>query len=838
MDFSRFLDRFAEVREDPGGYLVPCPAHDDGNPSLFLTLKDDGRLLVFCRAGCEQDKILEALPGGPYKPRDLFNWTPGKGARVVSGGREIPGPSVTDIASLRVWLDAAVARWEMPSHLDLVGAGGDYIRDRFGLDIPTMERLGLGLSPRGASDPFPYLSPRFRSYPRLVVPLYGFDGVARGAQGRDLSGECAARWVSLANRMSKTDTQPIAWAKYGVLRGGADYGVYVVTEGPSDGLTVAAVGYDAVVVRGAGIVANDAVVDEIANGLRGHPVVIAGDDDTAGHKFTATLGEALRKRGVKPLRLRRPEGAPGKDITDWREADPSGFAGELHLAVRMAAPIAPPKEVAREAKARDLDQRTGTETVSRDDGNEAAQLLADMMERYGDTDTLRAHALVAFTGGRIRYAPGLGYHVWNGRRWEASETRVRQEVHRMGAALALAGKTKEAHGFLTTVRIDALMTELRAVPAVHVSASVFDARADLLSFRNGTVDLQTGELRPHDMRDMITRHLDADYDPQAIAPRWESFLREIFPANPELADYLRRLVGYGITGDTSEQAFCVLWGKGANGKSVLTDTLTHVFREISTTTPFATFEQKPSGGIPNDLAALRGARLVMASEGESGRPMAEAVLKRVTGADMISARFLRREFFEFRPAFLLMLATNHKPRFQGQDDGLWRRVKLIQFARFFRPDERDHALTGTLRSEAPGIIAWAVRGAVEWYANGLQDPDVIREATREYRETSDPLAGFLPDVLAVTGDTAHSVGLSDAFGAYLDWCEAENLQPRERWTKRKFGAAMEERGAVRHRTNKGMTLLGVRLTAEESEDSANTPPDGRDNSTEPRIFER
>lgn len=827
MDFSRFLSRFPEVQEDPGGYLVPCPAHADGRPSLFLTLKDDGRVLVFCRAGCERDAVLKALD---LKPRDLFGWVPGDRAKVVTGGTELPGPDAGNVAALRMWLDETEKAWETPEFLSLVEAGENYIRDRFGVDIPTMERLGLGLSRRNSQHPFPYLSPRFRQFPRLVVPLYNFEGVAKGAQGRDLSGDCSARWVSLANRKSQADREPIAWAKYGVLRGGADYGVYVITEGPSDGLSVAAVGYDVVVVRGAGIVANAAMVDEIAAGMRGSAVVIAGDNDKAGRKFTATLGAALRERGVPSSHLVIPHA--GDDLTDWRARDAVLFPKRLHDAIRDATPITAPAGADKPLQGRVV-ARTGGDSVTTDDGTRAGALLDELAATYGESDSMRAHALVEFCGGRIKYATGLGFWVWNGTVWEPGDTRVRQAIHAMGAALMLAGRTKEAKWYGTTVRIDALITELRAVPAVAVSADAFDARPELLTFRNGTADLRTGELRESDMRDLLTRFVDLDYDPAAIAPRWERFTREIFPAHPELAEYLRRLVGYGITGDTSEQAFVVLWGKGANGKSVLTDTLTHVFRDITKTTPFATFEEKASGGIPNDLAALRGSRLVMASEGESGKPMAEAVLKRVTGTDMISARFLRKEFFEFKPAFLLMLATNHKPRFRGQDDGLWRRVKLIQFARFFRPEERDHTLTSTLRGEAAGIIAWAVRGAVEWYRDGLQDPDVIREATREYRETSDPLAGFFPGVL-VPDPEGSAVG-ADAFDAYLSWCQDENLPAREQWTRRGFYSAMEERGAVRHSITKGIALVGVRLAG----DTANTPPPGGGNGSEgSRIFER
>jgi putative DNA primase/helicase len=449
--------------------------------------------------------------------------------------------------------------------------------------------------------------------------------------------------------------------------------------------------------------------------------------------------------------------------------------------------------------------------VSRDQGAEAGRILASLIERYGDSDAMNAHALVAWTDGRIKFAPGLGFYTWNGRTWERSEVKVRQEIHRMGAALVMAGKLAESKGFTMTTRIDALMTELRSVPSVYVAPQDFDNRPDLLSFRNGTVELRTGRLRPHAKEDMLTYCLAIEFDPMAKCPRWEGFLTEIFPENADLVPYMQRLIGYGITGYTDEQCFAVLWGKGANGKSVLTDTLSTVFGTITKTTPFATFEEKQGGGIPNDIAALRGARFVMASEGESGRPMSEAVLKRVTGKDMVSARFLRQEFFEFKPSFLLMLATNHKPKFRGQDDGLWRRVKMIPFKRFFAPHERDHDLDKKLIAEAQGIAAWAVRGAGLWFAEGLSDPETISKATTEYKETSDTLAGFFPGVL-VTEDGARLDG-AEAYNTYRDWCEAEGLPSKEVWSRRAFYSAMEERGIQRVRTAKGMALTGVRLNS-------------------------
>ncbi|WP_461296350.1 phage/plasmid primase, P4 family [Streptomyces harbinensis] len=805
MKFADLLARFEGVQDEPdGGFLALCPAHGDSNPSLKISRKRDGRVLLKCRAGCPGDAVIEAAR---LSWSDLFDVT---GAGSASMPAEMPTPvGPGPLAALAQYVDATNVRLTDFEHQGAELAR-EYLAQRFGLSLEDAAELRLGVDDGSEGAGFRYLSRAYRAYPRLTVPLVGWDGIARGLQGRDLSGQCPGRWLSLANPRGQR------WSLYGVFRGGGGYGTTVITEGPGDALTAVGCGYDAVAVRGASLASSPELVAELAEGLRGQLVVVAGDNDRSGNAFTARMAEGLSLHGVHAYRLDIPR--QGEDLTAWRERDPAAFPAELHQAVKDARPVRDSADAVAQARSAELAERTGAESVTRDQGAEAAEILARLVGQLGESDAMNAHALVAWCGGRIRYAPGLGFYSWNGSVWVRSDTRVRQEIHRMGAALVLSGQTQAARGFTMTSRIDALMTELKSVPSVRVETTDFDNRPDLLAFRNGVVDLRTGLLRPHDMADMLTYSLDINYRPEARCPRWESFLAEIFPGTPEMPPYIQRLIGYGITGHTTEQAFAVLWGKGANGKSVMVDTLTAVFRAVSKTTPFATFEAKSSGGIPNDIAALRGARLVMASEGESGTLMSEAILKRVTGKDMISARYLRREFFEFKPTFLLLLATNHRPKFKSQDEGLWRRIKLLPFLRYFAPHERDHSLDSRLLAEAEGIAAWAVRGAVQWHRDGLQDPQVITGASREYRETSDALAGFFPGVLERAGDSEVMHG-TDAFNAYLEWAEAENLPTRERWTRRTFYDAMEERGVQRKKTKRGIALVGVRDANESTDET-------------------
>lgn len=800
MKLDDWLGRFAEVVEERDGWVVPCPAHTDSHPSLRVAVSDAGKVLLKCRAGCRTDDVLRALN---MTWRDLEGVEPGD-VPTRATSRDVPA-SPADVARLAVTLD----RWTeaLWSETDLEAAAVfDYARDRFGLSDDDVKRLGLGYAPVATYDADGNVTNGgLPGGPRLVVPFRDGDGVPRGYQARSVVRGAKVRWLGAKS------PDGASWAKVGWLPGEAGWSEVVVTEGPGDGLTACAVGYDVVFVRGAGLA--DTVADEVAQLAAGRPVVVCGDADPAGDRFARKLAAALASRGIESVRKVRPP-FDGDDLTDWRTRDPQAFAEEFVRAIANA------------------DDPGGLRT-------RVAAWTADDLTDIAAARKLKAHFEAQGSG--VRYSPEAGFFILDGGVWrqdklDAVRTHAQEvartifdEVDQLEAAATAIEDAGDPNGEAKAIRkqlgklrtfakhvnsskgLDSMIRELQALKGVAADVNDFDRHHHLVACVNGVVNLRTGELLPHDPELLLTRKVDVRYDPNASAPRWERFLREVFPGerHRELPAYVRRLVGYGITGETAEQCFAVLWGGGANGKSVFTDTLTEVFRELTVTTPFSTFEDRGSGGIPNDLAALKGARLVMAAEGEQGRPMAEAVLKRVTGRDLISARFMRKEFFEFRPTFLLMLATNFKPQFRGQDEGLWRRVKLIPWERYFRPEERDHRLGQKLLDEREGIFAWAVRGAVEWYRDGLKDPDVIRDATAEYRQTQDALAGFLPGVMVIDPDAGRMTG-KVLFDAYLQWADDENLPGKDRWTRRTFFSALEERGAIKKRDSRGVVFDGIR----------------------------
>ncbi|MEU7039808.1 phage/plasmid primase, P4 family [Streptomyces varsoviensis] len=797
MKLANILARLNGVAEDHDGYLALCPVHNDRNhPSLKLTLKSDGKLLVVCRTGCDNDAILRKLD---LTAGDLFD-VDGQGAKTVRA--TVPeAVGVAEIAGLRMFVDETSAALNGEE----AEAARGYLFDRFGITAETAADLDVGYCAVG-NRPQPWLPRGFTRYPRITVPLVGFDGVIRGLQGRDISKKCPSRWVSLANVSGRT------WAKYGLLQGGAGYDTILVTEGPGDGLTSAGIGYDALVIRGAGLANNAALVAELVEKLRGRDVVLAFDPDDAGKRGMKALAAALVAAGNAPRRLPFPN--DGEDLTDWRERTPGTFATELHRAVRSAAVV----ELEQQAPAPSTEANLSPTDAALQIMSQSARDAFDLTD-VGIAVRLRDY--MARTGGGVRYAAGLGYLVWNGSVWAPGDNEVRTALLQMGAELISSGDDgarKLALKALTNRSIEDVIKVLPSVPGVPARASDFDADAHLLSVANGTVDLRTGQLHPHSPTDMITRRLDVAYRPEVEAPRWEQFLSEVFPGHPELPAFMRRLVGYGITGSTSEQCFVFMHGQGANGKSVFLDALLHVFHGVTKSTEFSTFEQRTAVGQASpELAALRGARLVTASETEKYSRLAEALVKQLTGGDPVTCRALYGSPFTYVPNFLLMVAGNYKPAILSQDLGVWRRVKLVPFEATFRGAKADPSLPAKLREEAEGILAWAVRGAQEWYADGLEEPSSVATATQDYRESEDRLAEFIAARLVQEPKTR--VAPMAVRRAYAEWAEDAGLSRKEVLSGWALGVELESRGFTKRRSSGRWGFDGIRLMTDEEREA-------------------
>jgi putative DNA primase/helicase len=279
--------------------------------------------------------------------------------------------------------------------------------------------------------------------------------------------------------------------------------------------------------------------------------------------------------------------------------------------------------------------------------------------------------------------------------------------------------------------------------------------------------------------------------------------------------FVQRAAGYSLTGDTSEQVLFICYGGGANGKTTYQEAKAAALGDYAMRAPTEMLLAKRPGGIPNDVARLKGSRFVAASETEDGRRLAESMVKDLTGQDTITARFMRGEFFDFAPTHKLWLSTNHKPTIVGTDTAIWRRIRLIPWTVTIPPAEQDKRLLARLRrDELPGILAWMVRGCLAWQREGLHDPDEVLRATSDYRREMDVLAGFLSD--CCEEDPNHWDYARDLYASYKRWCD-ENGERAE--AQRKFGGRLGERGFSRDRGgSRGAHIWrGVRLTEEEKD---------------------
>ncbi len=440
------------------------------------------------------------------------------------------------------------------------------------------------------------------------------------------------------------------------------------------------------------------------------------------------------------------------------------------------------------------------------------------------TDLGNAARLVHRHGQNLRYCwLWRKWLVWDGKRWVKDDT---GEIYRL-AKESVASIYKEAAGAPADEERKALAKHaMRSEAGARIKEMVdlarsdvpvvpdeLDASPDLLNTKSGTIELQTGELREHRRADLITKLAPVEYRPDAPAPAWDAFLERVLPGE-ELRGFVRRASGYSATGDTSEQCMFINHGGGANGKSTFQEAIAAALGEYAMRAPTEMLLAKRSGGIPNDIARLKGSRFVASSETEEGRRLAESLIKDLTGQDTVTARFLWAELFEFTPTHKLWLSTNHKPEIRGTDNAIWRRIRLIPWSVTIPPAEQDKKLPAALRRELAGILAWIVRGCLEWRREGLQAPDEVRRATGQYRAEMDVLAGFLAECCEL--DTSHWEYAKDLYECYKRWCDENGERPEP---QRKFGGRLGERGFHRARGgSRGAGIWrGVRLTEGEKE---------------------
>jgi putative DNA primase/helicase len=431
------------------------------------------------------------------------------------------------------------------------------------------------------------------------------------------------------------------------------------------------------------------------------------------------------------------------------------------------------------------------------------------------TDLGNARRFVLQHGHNVRYVHQWNrWIIWNRQRWVRDDTgealRLAKDVVRHmyedAASIDDGDLRKKAVSWAlrseAEARLHAMLSLAQSERTVAILPNALDTDLWRLNVENGILELRTGVLRPHDPSQLMAHLVPIAYRPGARAPRWRRFLREVLP-DAETVRFMQRVIGYCLTGDISERCLFILYGTGSNGKTTLIELLRKLLGSYAQAAEATTFLAKRNDGINNDVARLAGARFVSAMEVAQNRRLSEALVKQVTGGDMLVARFLHKEFFEFRPAFKVFIGTNHKPVIKGTDNAIWNRIRLIPFERTF---ERDETLADQLAAELPGILSWAVEGCLAWQRDGLGAPTAVDVAGRSYRDEQDVLRTFFADRCR-EGPNA-KVLASDIYQAYKGWAKDNG---EEVLNATVFGIQMTERGYVRYRSKKGRGYRGVRL---------------------------
>ncbi|MBO6584755.1 MAG: bifunctional DNA primase/polymerase [Gracilimonas sp.] len=444
-------------------------------------------------------------------------------------------------------------------------------------------------------------------------------------------------------------------------------------------------------------------------------------------------------------------------------------------------------------------------------------------EEYGlwDTEFGNANEFVERFTEEVRYnIDGKHWLVWDGARWKKDPNELivsgyaKKLIEKMYEEASKIKDTELRDKKIQHIKksakgtgINAILTIARTDLRIRITENQLDQRLMMITLENLTYDLDSGKKLKHNPNHFITKKLPFSFDSKARGQRWREFVLQIMNGDEEMASFLQEAVGYSLTGLTSEQCLFFLYGQGKNGKTTFVEVLMKLFDEYACKAENRMImDVGNSSAIPNDVARLNGHRFVLFSEIQEGRRLDEAKVKNLTGGDTITARFLRQEFFDFEPSHTIWLFGNHKPLISGTDDGIWRRLRLIKFARQFSEKERDRHLREKLYKELPGIFNWALEGLEKWKGNGrrLAIPEKVKRETLNYRGEMDVLTSFIQETCKE--GVTYSCSNKELRSAYELWCSENGLQVMSNKT---INPKLEQKGFKKYYSNGRVHWKGI-----------------------------
>lgn len=440
------------------------------------------------------------------------------------------------------------------------------------------------------------------------------------------------------------------------------------------------------------------------------------------------------------------------------------------------------------------------------------------------TDVGNAWRLVNLHSDKIRHTTAEGWFVWNGEIWLRDDRdKVWELVRETVGTIFQEAVTQHddeardrlldwARKSLQRQRIEAAVKLTNTFDRIKLHITDFDADPWVLTVGNGTLNLRTGELREFSRDDMITKRTHIKYDPDAYDERWVRYLEDSTGGDQDFIGYLRRAAGYTLTGLTTEEVLFFIYGPKHTGKSTFVTALETLLGDYAMTTQPDTLMHRRGNQAPRDeLARMRGRRLVTTSEPEHGDRFAVGLVKQMTGGDKMSGRFLYRDAFEFHPTHKLWISSNIRPR-TGADEALFRRLREVPFSRQIPAETRDVTLKADLQNPrsplAAAVLAWAVRGCLEWQQHGLGTTAVVEETTQDYLHEEDLIGQFIEECITRTGARDDIMVMKDVYATYREWSQERGDHVM---TQQSLRRALEERGYPKVRPARTSSVWGGRL---------------------------